>query len=96
MITPLKAECTECNQKTDITLKERKHPRGIHETYFKCDNCHAHTTCFVTNAKVRKLHREIDVIRNKRMRSEVDIFELNRKQRNVDETMFELKAKYGR
>lgn len=92
----MKAKCTECNQMTKIAMQERKHPRGIHETYFTCDVCHVHTTCFVTNAKVRKLLAEVEKTRGKRIKSALEVAEMKRSQAKIESTMDELKAKYGR
>ena|SRR5690625_1369043 len=49
--------CDECGKYTSISIKEKKHPRDIHEKYFKCDHCYWHYTVSVTNKRARKLQR---------------------------------------
>lgn len=50
--------CDECGKYTSVLpLKEKKHPRDIHELYFKCDHCYWHYTVDVTNRRARRLQR---------------------------------------
>jgi len=51
--------CDECNQQVTIDLKEKTHPRGVVEMYFKCNHCYHHYTVAVTNKRVRKLQRRM-------------------------------------
>src|SRR5690625_7774579 len=51
--------CDECGKYTSISLKEKKHPRDIHEKYSQCDHCYWHYTVSVTNKRVRKLQRRM-------------------------------------
>src|SRR5690625_3534011 len=51
--------CDECNKQITIDLKEKRHPREIHEVYFKCNHCFYHYTVSVTNKRVRKLQRRM-------------------------------------
>lgn len=57
------ALCNKCNLVTDIKYKVKKHPNEIEETYFECDQCHYHFTCFVTDNKVRKMHKKRDALK---------------------------------
>jgi len=81
-------KCDECNQEFDVKFKKRKFGRGLEETYFKCGNCYVHTTCFITNGKVRRLqklmHAETIPDRKLEMLDE------------IGEIMDELLAKQGR
>lgn len=56
------ALCNQCDKITDVILKEEQHPNKIQETYFKCEHCYYRYTCFVTDAKVRKLQRKISTV----------------------------------
>jgi hypothetical protein len=55
----MNALCTNCNQLTKISYQVTYHPKSIQETYIECDECNDHTTCFVTDKKVRSLQKEI-------------------------------------
>lgn len=52
-----KIYCNECYKYTSTTPKEKKHPRGIQEIYFKCDHCYFRYTVAVSNNRTRKLQR---------------------------------------
>lgn len=52
-------ECDHCHRTITIRPKEKKHGKGIVETYFVCPHCQHRYTAFVTNAEVRKKQREI-------------------------------------
>lgn len=54
------ALCDKCNRVTNIVYKTKQHPNNIKETYFKCDQCYYHFTCFVTDKRVRKLQQKRD------------------------------------
>jgi len=84
----MKATCDECNLEFDVVFKTVKKARGIHETYFRCDKCFVHTTCFITNGKVRRLQREI--------KQEGSASKREAMQAEINATMDELKVKYGR
>ena|SRR5690625_2381149 len=53
----IKAYCNECGKYTNTIPKNKKHPRGIQEMYFKCDHCYWHYTVAVTDNRARKLQR---------------------------------------
>lgn len=55
--------CSECDRITNIEYKVKKHTSSIHETYFSCDQCGHHFTCFVTDSKVRKMQAALKTIR---------------------------------
>ncbi|MDY7044048.1 hypothetical protein RVS70_07490 [Virgibacillus sp. M23] len=72
------ALCDKCNRVTNIAYKTKQHPNSIKETYFKCDQCHYHFTCFVTDKRVRKLQQKRDELNGqhnavKRQRIQEDI-----------------------
>lgn len=92
----IKAKCTDCGMQTEINFETRKFGRGLEETYFKCGVCSVHTTCYITNAKVRKLIKEVATLREGRDRTELVLAQMERKQANIDATMDELKTKFGR
>ncbi|WP_339161776.1 hypothetical protein [Siminovitchia sp. FSL W7-1587] len=52
-------ECDHCRKPITIRTKEKKHGKGIVETYFVCPHCQRRYTAFVTNAEIRKRQREI-------------------------------------
>lgn len=51
--------CDECDKKFAIKLKEKKHGKGVTETYFVCPHCKSRYTAFVLNADARRMQREI-------------------------------------
>lgn len=59
----MKSICDECGLETNVEFIEADRPRGIKETYFRCDMCGTHYTCFVTDAKVRRMQKDIDKLR---------------------------------
>lgn len=60
MTQPLTALCTECDYMTDIRFKVRPHPNTVEETYFECEHCNHHFTCFVTDYDIRAMQRRKD------------------------------------
>lgn len=80
------AICNYCDKETAVEFEERKHPRGLRETYFRCNRCGEHYTCFVTDARVRRLHKEVKAMRGKGASAEV-------KQAKINRRMDELKRK---
>ncbi len=52
-------DCGQCHEAFSISLREKKHGKGITETYFTCPHCEARYTAFVTNAEIRRRQREI-------------------------------------
>lgn len=60
----MEVRCDECNKHFTITnLKEKKHPKGIVETYFKCSACKKKYVAFVTNQQIRKLQLKLRNLR---------------------------------
>lgn len=51
--------CDQCYKYIDVTLKDKTHPRGIEETYFKCNHCYHHYTVAVTGKRARKIQRNM-------------------------------------
>lgn len=88
------ALCAQCNRVTDIQYKVKKHPNDIQETYFKCDQCQYHFTCFVTDKKVRKMQAKRDSLKGTHhAEKRIDI------QEDINNRMNQLKhnlVSYGR
>lgn len=59
----MRATCDKCGKDTPVVFKESRRPRGVRETFFKCRECRAHYTCFVTDKAVRRKHKEIKTLR---------------------------------
>lgn len=57
----LQASCIHCDNVTDIHFTVKKHGQ-LDETYFTCDHCDAHTTCFVTDNTVRDMQKDMRVL----------------------------------
>lgn len=57
------ATCDKCSETFPIQSREKKHGKGIRETYFNCPNCMKHYTAFVTDAECREKQRQIRVLR---------------------------------
>ena len=58
MSKPITALCNHCGTITDVKYQHKNHPNGIEETFFKCEHCFYHYTCFVTDPRVRKMQRK--------------------------------------
>lgn len=80
---PLTALCDHCGKITDIDFKEKPHPNKMLETYFICDHCDDHTTCFVTDETVRGLQQD--------KHSLIDANDRVEAQREINERMTTLK-----
>lgn len=59
----MKAKCEKCGGETEIRFIEVNRPRGLKETFFRCNECNAHYTCFVTDKKVRRMQKEAEKMR---------------------------------
>jgi hypothetical protein len=55
----LEVTCDNCNKEFSMSVKEKKHGRGIIETYFICPNCNTKYSCGFTNERARKIQRQI-------------------------------------
>lgn len=55
----MNVHCDNCQKEFTIAVKEKKHSKGIVETYFKCPHCsHRYSGAF-TNARARKCQKQI-------------------------------------
>lgn len=86
MTQQVTALCNECGKITDVIYKEQIHPNNIQETYFKCEHCFYHYTCFVTDAWVRKTHKVAA-----RLRETKQVSKLEKLQKQINERMSQLK-----
>ena len=86
MTRPVTALCNECGKITDVEYKEQKHPNEIWETYFKCEHCYYHYTCFVTDKWVRKKHKVAT-----QLRAIKQVSKLEEIQNQINERMSRLK-----
>lgn len=68
----LLARCDHCGMMTTVNFKKKKHPHTMEETYFECDVCGYHYTCFVTDKKVRNMHKQAKMLRMQRKQKELD------------------------
>ncbi|USK56563.1 hypothetical protein LIS82_08865 [Cytobacillus solani] len=55
----MNVNCTGCQKDFDITLKEKKHGKGIIETYFVCPHCSTRFSAAFTNTRSRKIQKQI-------------------------------------
>lgn len=55
----MQGTCDHCGKGFNVEIKEKKHPKKIIETYFRCSNCKHKYVCFVKDEKVRRLQEEI-------------------------------------
>jgi len=81
------AECSNCSKMTMVKFKNQQHPKGIQETYFKCQHCNKRYTCYVTNQAVRAKQREI-----KNLTGLNDADERTKLQQEVNQCMDKLKS----
>jgi transposase-like protein len=51
--------CDSCSKAFYLVIKEKKHGNGIIETYFTCPACNKRYSSAFTNARTRKLQRQI-------------------------------------
>lgn len=94
MTKPVTALCNECGKITDVAFKQKHHPNKIQETYFKCEHCYYHYTCFVTDAWVRKRQEQTAQMRANKLTSK-----LEETQKQINKRMSHLKynlIRFGR
>ena len=72
MNRPVIARCDCCGMMTLVEYKEKKHPNTLIEVYFTCNVCDHHYTCFVTDKKVRNMHKQARMLRMQRKQKELD------------------------
>lgn len=87
MTRPVFATCDHCNEIFTVKYKETQHPKGIKETYFTCIHCGKRYTSFVTDDKVRQMHKKI--IRMRRGNAKTQ--ELMKLQTEINYRMTKLK-----
>ncbi|WP_096269494.1 FlxA-like family protein [Paucisalibacillus globulus] len=93
MTKPLTGLCDFCGKITDIKFKVEKYPNKLEETYFECEFCHFHFTCFVTDAWVRKKQKEI---KNLRTSLGITTEQLEEKQEKINSRMKLLKQQIAK
>ena len=92
MTQQVTALCNECGKITDVVYQEQKYHNDIRETYFKCEHCYYHYTCFVTDKKVRKMHKEITRLRTLRGKNPLARgIQITKLQEQINERMSRLK-----
>jgi len=95
-------QCDKCNSHFRINLKEKKHGKGVKESYFNCTHCDKHYTAFVTDAIVRRRQRELKRLHQSiKGINDMDAYrkkqrEIEQKKQRIKPLMDELKNKYGR
>lgn len=58
----MKSTCDECGKEINVKFREKKHPKKVIETYFKCQHCKHKYICFVRDPEVIKMQQEIKSI----------------------------------
>lgn len=92
-------DCDHCHKPFNIQAKEKKHGKGITETYFTCPHCNHRYTAFVTNAEIRKRQREIRQLSDTlptitdMKKYQVVMQKINKKKAALEPLMQELKNK---
>ena len=81
----IEATCDKCDKVFNVKFKEKKHPKKVIETYFRCTHCKHHYTCFVTDEKVRQMQKDI--------KTEGSPFIRSAKQREINSRMKKLKER---
>ncbi|KNE19660.1 hypothetical protein [Virgibacillus pantothenticus] len=91
--------CDKCSNTFVIQLQEKKHGKGITETYFTCPHCNEHYTSYATDADIRRKQREIkkmyETLPNITDRKQYSktLEKIHNKKSNLDPKMIELKNK---
>lgn len=80
MTRPTLARCDHCKNATTVKFKMILHPDGLEETFFECDVCGHHYTCFVTDQQVRDWQKEARRLRETKKQAE--LLELQEKINN--------------
>lgn len=83
----MEAICDQCGEETAIRFIEANRPRGLKETYFRCNECNAHYTCFVTDKKVRRMQKEVDKLRGTGVSIELMQYEINDRMNELKEEL---------
>ncbi|MEH7249152.1 hypothetical protein V7114_20545 [Neobacillus niacini] len=55
----MEINCDGCSKSFSLVIKEKKCGNGIIETYFTCPECNKRYSSAYTNARTRKLQRQI-------------------------------------
>ena len=84
----MKVKCDNCGEFIKIKLKEKKHPKAVVETYFKCGICNYHFTCYFTDKIVRNMQKQI-----RHLRKQNKINEVVALQEKIEQRMTELKQR---
>lgn len=71
MNKPILVRCDNCGMITTVEFKVKDHPNTLKETYFTCDICNHHFTCFVTDKKVRALQQQTKWLREQGKQEEL-------------------------
>ncbi len=80
------AQCTNCEKITDIDFRQWSHG-NLEETYFECEHCRTHYTCFVTDERVQDMQKRLQSMR----KSGTGTATLQEMQRVINERMEVLK-----
>lgn len=51
--------CDQCSKEFVLQKKKKKHPNGVEEIYFTCPHCQARYSSAFTNARARKIQKQI-------------------------------------
>ena len=76
LLMSIQASCVQCDNFMDVNFTVKKYGQ-LEETYFTCEHCSAHTTCFVTDNIVRDMQKKVRSLvgRDKRRALQVEINE---------------------
>ena len=88
----MEAKCVKCGEVSKVKIKERQLPKGLQETFIKCPECGDEQICFVTDAKVRRLQKDMANIRKHKTLSQQRIDTVERMHDEVVERMDRLKS----
>lgn len=80
----MQATCDNCGKALNVKYKEKRHPKKIIETYFRCKHCKKKYFCFATDSEVRQMHIDI--------KTEESPFKRHAMQREINVRMEELKC----
>lgn len=82
----MQGTCDKCGKVFTIKYREKRHPKKVIETYFRCQHCKHKYFCFARDENVRKLQESI--------KREESPFKRAAIQREINAQMNKLKERF--
>ncbi|MES1038961.1 hypothetical protein [Peribacillus simplex] len=94
----MNSQCDNCKLNFVVTLQEKKHGKGIRESFFTCTHCQTKFFVFITDDYIRQHQNKLKKIyRLKNTDEQVDDFyqDIDEIKRKIETRMTEQRGKYS-